>query len=43
VVTSEIAAVKARFGEIDITGRLPVKIPGIAEIGFGISTPKRAP
>jgi beta-N-acetylhexosaminidase len=42
VATSEIAAVKALFGEIDINGHLPVTIPGIAEFGFGISIPRRA-
>jgi beta-N-acetylhexosaminidase len=41
VPTSEIAAVKALFGEIDINGHLPVTIPGIAEFGFGISVPRR--
>jgi beta-N-acetylhexosaminidase len=41
VSTSEIAAVKALFGEIDINGHLPVTIPGIAEFGFGISVPRR--
>jgi beta-N-acetylhexosaminidase len=41
VATSEIAAVKALFGEIDINGHLPVTIPGIAEFGFGISVPRR--
>jgi len=34
--TSEIAAVHAMFGEIAITGRLPVTIPGIANYGDGI-------
>jgi len=42
VPTSEIAAVRALFGEIDIGGRLPVRIPGVADLGFGISVPKRA-
>ena len=41
VSTSEIAGVKALFGEIDINGHLPVTIPGIAEFGFGISVPRR--
>ncbi|MGH9662717.1 MAG: glycoside hydrolase family 3 N-terminal domain-containing protein, partial [Bryobacteraceae bacterium] len=35
VVPSEIAAVKALFGEIPASGRLPVTIPGIAERGGG--------
>jgi beta-N-acetylhexosaminidase len=34
---SEWAAVKAIFGEIPITGRLPVTIPGIANRGSGLS------
>jgi beta-N-acetylhexosaminidase len=42
VATSETAAVKALFGEIDINGHLPVTIPGIADFGFGISVPRRA-
>jgi len=42
VVTAEVAAVKALFGEIDIGGRLPVTIPGIADFGFGISMPRSA-
>jgi beta-N-acetylhexosaminidase len=36
VTTAEVAAVKALFGEIDIGGHLPVTIPSIAELGFGI-------
>ena len=39
---SEAAAVKALFGEIPLTGRLPVTIPGIAEIGAGIQLPARS-
>ncbi|MGH9559737.1 MAG: glycoside hydrolase family 3 protein, partial [Bryobacteraceae bacterium] len=35
-VTSEISAVKALFGEIPITGHLPVTIPGFAQYGDGI-------
>lgn len=34
--TIEMAAVKALLGEIPITGRLPVSIPGVAKIGDGI-------
>ncbi len=41
--TSEIAAVKAMFGEIPITGRLPVTIPGIAKYGDGIQLPATRP
>jgi beta-N-acetylhexosaminidase len=39
VPTSEIAAVKALFGEIPITGKLPVTIPDLAKYGDGISLP----
>ncbi len=34
--TAETAAIRALFGEIDIRGRLPVTIPGLAEYGAGI-------
>ena len=37
--TSETAAAKALFGEIPLTGRLPVTIPGIAKYGDGIQLP----
>jgi beta-N-acetylhexosaminidase len=33
---SELAAVRALFGEIPISGRLPVSIPGYAKFGDGI-------
>jgi beta-N-acetylhexosaminidase len=33
---SEISAVKALFGEIPITGHLPVTLPGVAKYGEGI-------
>jgi beta-N-acetylhexosaminidase len=36
---SEIAAVKALFGEIPISGHTPVTIPGFAKIGDGIQLP----
>src|SRR5215470_4203265 len=36
---SEIAAVKALFGEIPIRGRLPVTIPNIAQRGTGLERP----
>jgi beta-N-acetylhexosaminidase len=36
---SEIAAVKALFGEIPIRGHLPVTIPNIAERGAGLERP----
>lgn len=41
VATSETAAVKALFGEIPITGHLPVTIPGLAAYGEGIQLPAR--
>jgi beta-N-acetylhexosaminidase len=41
--TSETAAVRALFGEISITGRLPVSIPGLAELGAGIELPATHP
>ena len=37
---SEIAAVKALFGEIPITGHTPVSIPGFAQLGDGIQLPR---
>ena len=37
---SELSAVEAIFGEIPTPGRLPVTIPGIAEIGSGLSMAK---
>ncbi len=37
---SEVSAVKALFGEISITGHLPVEIPGIAQRGAGIARPQ---
>jgi beta-N-acetylhexosaminidase len=39
VPPSEIAAVKALFGEIAIGGKLPVSIPGLAKYGDGIVIP----
>jgi len=39
---SEMAAVKALFGEIPITGHSPVSIPGFAQLGDGIQLPARA-
>jgi beta-N-acetylhexosaminidase len=36
VPPSEVAAVEALFGEIDIRGHLPVSIPGLANYGEGI-------
>jgi beta-N-acetylhexosaminidase len=37
--TSELAVAKALFGEIAITGHLPVTIPGVAKYGDGIQVP----
>jgi beta-N-acetylhexosaminidase len=37
--TSEAALIRALFGEIQITGKLPVTIPGIAKYGDGIQLP----
>jgi beta-N-acetylhexosaminidase len=39
VPPAEISTVKALFGEIPITGKLPVTIPGFAKYGDGISLP----
>jgi beta-N-acetylhexosaminidase len=36
---SEVAAVKALFGEIPIRGHLPVTIPSVAERGAGLERP----
>ncbi len=41
VPPSEVAAVRALWGEIPIAGRLPVSIPGIAAYGTGIAAPAR--
>jgi beta-N-acetylhexosaminidase len=41
VPPSEIAAVKALFGEIAIGGHLPVSIPGLANYGDGIMVAKK--
>jgi beta-N-acetylhexosaminidase len=38
---SEESAVRALFGEISITGHLPVTIPGVAKYGDGIQAPAR--
>jgi len=41
--TSETALAKALFGEIPISGHLPVTIPGIAKYGDGIQVPLARP
>jgi beta-N-acetylhexosaminidase len=38
---SDVAVVKALFGDIPIHGHLPVTIPGIAPRDTGIETPAR--
>ncbi len=38
---SQTAAARALFGEFDITGRSPIRIPGFAEIGDGIQLPAK--
>ena len=43
VPPSEVAAVRALFGEIPVTGKLPVTIPGLAKYGDGLSLPARHP
>ncbi|MBN1571548.1 MAG: serine hydrolase [Acidobacteria bacterium] len=37
---SQIAAAKALAGEIEITGRMPVSIPGYSKAGDGLAIPK---
>jgi beta-N-acetylhexosaminidase len=39
VPPSEVAAVKALFGEIGVAGKLPVSIPGYARLGDGLVLP----
>jgi len=39
--TSERAAVKALFGEIQNKAKLPVSLPGVAERGFAIAWPQK--
>ncbi|MBV9404541.1 MAG: hypothetical protein JO211_04300 [Acidobacteriaceae bacterium] len=41
-ISSEIAAAKAILGEIPITGKMPVSIPGLAKIGDGLDVPAKA-
>lgn len=40
--TSETAAAKAISGEIPITGKMPVSIPGLAKIGDGLNVPAKS-
>jgi beta-N-acetylhexosaminidase len=39
--SSEVAAAKAILGEIPITGKMPVSIPGFAKIGDGLDVPAK--
>ena len=39
--SSEIAAARAILGEIPISGKLPVSIPGLAKIGDGLDVPAK--
>lgn len=41
-VTSEEAAAKAMLGDIPITGKMPVSIPGISKVGDGIDVPAKS-
>ena len=43
VTVSETAAIKELFGEIPITGHLPITIPGFAALGDGIQLPATHP
>ena len=43
VPPSEVAAVRALFGEINIGGHLPVSIPGLANYGEGIQVTAKRP
>lgn len=42
-ITAEAAVVKALWGEIGFEGRLPVTIPGFADLGAGIQLARRMP
>jgi beta-N-acetylhexosaminidase len=42
VNVSELSAVKAIFGEIPVSGRLPVTIPDIANRGAGLTVPAKS-
>jgi len=41
-VPSEVSAIRALFGEVPITGHLPVTIPGVAKYGDGIRVDARS-
>lgn len=38
---SQLAAARALFGEIEVTGRTPTRIPPLYDIGDGLTIPKR--
>lgn len=38
---AQAAAIRALFGEIPISGRLPVRIPGLFDLGAGLQLPAR--
>jgi beta-N-acetylhexosaminidase len=40
--TSEVATAKAILGEIPISGKMPVSIPGLARVGDGLDVPAKA-
>jgi beta-N-acetylhexosaminidase len=39
--TSEAAAAKAILGDIPITGKMPVSIPGLVKVGDGLTVPPK--
>lgn len=41
VSQAQEAAVKALFGEIEVTGKLPVSLPGLYPLGHGLVLPKK--
>lgn len=38
---AQAAAAMAVFGEIDVSGKLPVSIPGCDPVGHGLHIPKK--
>jgi len=42
-ITAESAMVKALWGDIAFQGKLPVSIPGFAEVGFGLQASRQVP
>jgi beta-N-acetylhexosaminidase len=40
--SSQRAALGALFGEYELRGRLPVTLPGLAALGYGLSLPPKA-